>query len=114
MKEGPDSEQLPVRSGEMREPAFSGSACQVGFNDEKDELMLSPESKRACSGTVVSVDRPPVLPQNPSDTICIVWILPRFVARKRFSAISTPFLYYPEERGAKLDPLVSCGVGSPD
>lgn len=27
------------------------------------------------------------------------------MARKRFSAISTPFLYYPEERGAKLDPL---------
>lgn len=81
--------------------------------------MLSPAGKRAdlfqivsfrrpfclCSGTVVSVDRPPVLPQNPSDTICIVWILPSLVARKRFSAISTPFLYYPEEREAKLDPL---------
>ena len=57
MKEGPDSEQLPVRSGEMREPAFSGSACQVGFNDEKDELMLSPESKRADLLQIVSFRR---------------------------------------------------------
>lgn len=54
MEEGPDSDQVLALCRERCEPAFSDSACQVGFNDEKDELKLSPAGKRADLFQIVS------------------------------------------------------------